>query len=112
MRPRCTVLTGGFDFSGCGDFTPCPPAEQTEMSNSEPNAIVLHGIAFMRGIIQVSIRMEGKGAQGLRRFTNWRSHPTVRVPRLCLSVRICRGMSRNGQRGLTYRILSRLQCGA
>src|ERR1700730_2236109 len=58
MRPRCSVLTGGFDFSGCGDFTSCPPVERAEMSNSEPSAIVLQGIPCMRGIIQVSIRME------------------------------------------------------
>src|ERR1039457_5617073 len=64
MRPRCSILTGGFDFSGCGDCTSCPPFEQTEMSNSEPSAIVLHGIPCMYGlykfswIIQVSIRME------------------------------------------------------
>src|SRR5258706_249327 len=64
MRPRCSILTGGFDFSGCGDCTACPPFEQTEMSNSEPSAIVVQRIACMRGlykfsrIIQVSIRME------------------------------------------------------
>src|SRR5450755_1471599 len=64
MRPRCSILTGGIDFSGCGDCTSCPPFEQTEMSNSEPSAIVLHGIPCMYGlykfswIIQVSIRME------------------------------------------------------
>src|SRR5208283_5433632 len=44
MRPRCSILTGGFDFSGCGDCTSCPPFAQTEMSNSEPSAIVLEGI--------------------------------------------------------------------
>src|SRR5882724_11737750 len=58
MRPRCSILTGGFDFSGCGDFTSCPPVERAAISNSEPNAIVLQGIPCMRGIIQVSIRME------------------------------------------------------
>src|ERR1035438_8564562 len=67
MRPRCSILTGGFDFSGCGDCTSCPPFEQTEMSSSEPSAIVLHGIPCMYGlykfswIIQVSIRMENTG---------------------------------------------------
>src|SRR2546430_3594049 len=40
-RPRCSILTGGFDFSGCGDCTSCPPFEQTEMSNNEPSATVL-----------------------------------------------------------------------
>src|SRR5437879_4739842 len=58
MRPRCSILTGGFDFSGSGDFTSCPPVERIEMSSSEPSAIVLQGIPCMRGIIQVSIRME------------------------------------------------------
>src|SRR5437870_3079942 len=47
MRPRCSILTGGFDFSGCGDCTSCPPFEQAEMSNSEPSAIVLQGIPCM-----------------------------------------------------------------
>src|ERR1017187_7006608 len=50
MRPRCSILTGGFDFSGCGDCTSCPPFEQTEMSNSEPSAIVLQGIPCMCGL--------------------------------------------------------------
>jgi hypothetical protein len=52
-------LTGGFDFSGCGDSTSCPP-EQTEMSDSEPSAIVLQGKRYMCWIIQVSIRVEKK----------------------------------------------------
>src|ERR1022692_913776 len=50
MRPRCSILTGGFDFSGCGDCTSCPPFEQTEMTNSEPSAIVLQGIPCMCGL--------------------------------------------------------------
>src|ERR1019366_2889895 len=58
MRPRCSILTGGFDFSACGDCTSCPPLELAEMSNSEPRAIVLHGIPCMCGLYQVSIRME------------------------------------------------------
>src|SRR6476646_4571488 len=58
MRPRCSILTGGFDFSGCGDCTSCPPFEHTEMSNSEPSAIVLQGIPCICGLYKVSIRME------------------------------------------------------
>src|SRR5437870_9923213 len=50
MRPRRSILTGGFDFSGCGDFTSCPPVERAEMSNSEPSAIVLQGIACIGGL--------------------------------------------------------------
>src|SRR5579862_4489655 len=50
MRPRCSVLTGGFDFSGWGDCTSCPPIERAEMSNSEPSTIVLQGIACIRGL--------------------------------------------------------------
>src|SRR3984893_17276898 len=50
MRPRCSILTGGFDFSGCGDCTSCPPFKQAEMSNSEPSAIVLQGFPCMCGL--------------------------------------------------------------
>src|ERR1700688_610242 len=55
MRPRCSVLvspilTGGFDFSGCGDFMSCPPVERAAMSNSDPSAIVLHGIPCIGGL--------------------------------------------------------------
>src|SRR6266478_4745688 len=50
MRPRCSILTGGLDFSGCGDFTSCPPVERAEMSNSEPSAIVLQGIPCIGGL--------------------------------------------------------------
>src|SRR5580692_5383932 len=55
MRPRCSILTGGFDFSGCGDCTSCPPFEHTEMSNREPSAIVLQGIPCMCGLYKVSM---------------------------------------------------------
>jgi len=47
-------LTGGFDFSGSGDFTSCPPVEQTEMSNSEPSTIVPHGIRCIAGLYKSS----------------------------------------------------------
>jgi len=50
MRPRCSILTGGFDVSGCGDCTSCPPFEQIEMSNSEPSVIVRQGIPCMCGL--------------------------------------------------------------
>src|ERR1700690_1653452 len=50
MRPRCSILTGGFDFSGCGDGTSCPPDEQTEMNNSAPSANVLEGVRCMCGL--------------------------------------------------------------
>jgi len=53
-------LAGDFDFSGCGDCTSCPPVKQAEMSNSEPSAIVLRGIACMCGLY--TIRMEGNGS--------------------------------------------------
>src|SRR5437588_9949918 len=62
MRPRCSIFTGGLDFSGCLDCTSCPPIEQAEMSNSEPSAILLQDILCMRGIIHVSIRMEKNGS--------------------------------------------------
>jgi len=42
--PACSILTGGFDFSGCGDWASCPVFEPAEMSNSEPSAIMLQGI--------------------------------------------------------------------
>src|SRR5450755_836084 len=64
MRPRCSVLTGGFEScfeaSGCGDFTSCPPVERGEMSNSEPSAIVLQGMPCIGGLYISfdSIRME------------------------------------------------------
>jgi hypothetical protein len=32
------------------DFTSCPPIERAEMSNSEPSAIVLQGIACIGGV--------------------------------------------------------------
>src|SRR4030088_2557164 len=61
MRPRCSILTGGFDFSGCGDFTSCPPIERAEMSNSEPSAIVLHGIPCIGGLYT---RFDSNGESG------------------------------------------------
>src|SRR5580692_12247518 len=57
MRPRCSILTGGFDFSGCGDCTSCPPFKQAEMSNSEPSAIVLQGILCMCGLYKFRFDM-------------------------------------------------------
>src|SRR5580693_4354244 len=67
MRPRCSILTGGFDFSVCGDFTSCLPIERTEMSNSEPSAIVLHGIPCIGGLYISSIRLTILRPQGLHR---------------------------------------------
>src|SRR6266550_3876679 len=61
MRPRCSILTGGFDFSGCGDCTSCP-VEQAE-SNSEPSAIVLQGIACTCGLY--NFRFEWISVTGL-----------------------------------------------
>src|SRR5580658_165651 len=55
MRPRCSVLTGGCDFSGFEDCICCPPFEQIEMSSREPSAIVLHDIPCMRGIIHAAL---------------------------------------------------------
>src|SRR5213595_2451626 len=60
MRPRCSILTSGLDFSGCGDCTSCPPFEQ--VSNSEPSAIMLQGIPCMCGLykfrfLDVSLRI-------------------------------------------------------
>src|SRR6266403_1145123 len=64
MRPRCSILTGGFDFSGYGDCTSCPPFKQAEMSSSELSAIVLQGIPCMRGLYTVAIPMEKTGRRG------------------------------------------------
>src|SRR5215472_9169505 len=50
MRPRGSVLTGGFDLSGCGDCTSCPPFEQTEMSHRALSALVLQRILCMWGL--------------------------------------------------------------
>src|ERR1700675_3647608 len=61
MRPRCSILTGGFDVSGCGDFTSCPPVERAEMSNSEPSAIVLHAIPCIGGLY---LRFDSNGEEG------------------------------------------------
>jgi len=60
-------LTGGFDFSGCGDFTSCPPIERAEMSNSEPSAIVPHGILCIGGLY---IGFESKGENGSPKVRN------------------------------------------
>src|SRR3954451_19606362 len=49
MRPRCSIVTGGFDFSGCLDCNSCPPVE-AEMSNSEPSAIVHQCVPCMCGL--------------------------------------------------------------
>src|SRR5260370_8876276 len=63
MRPRCSILTGGFDFSGCGDCTSCPPVERAEMSNSEPSAIVLQGIPCIGGLY-ISLDSNGENGSG------------------------------------------------
>src|SRR6266853_4887035 len=73
MRPRCSVLTGGFDFSGCGDCTSCPPFEPAEMSNSEPSAIVLQGIPCMCGLYKFGVERRKWFAQDSPRFTLSRS---------------------------------------
>src|SRR6266567_6062958 len=80
MRPRCSILTGGFDFSGCGDRTSCPPFEHTEMSNSEPSAIVLQGIPCMCGLYkQFRFEWRKRFAQGSQRFTISRSRMRSRT---------------------------------
>src|SRR6266576_4602461 len=72
MRPRCSILTGGFDFSGCGDCTSCPPFEQSGMSNSEPSAMVLQDIPCMCGLYKFRFEWEKTVLSGLaagdRRF--------------------------------------------
>src|SRR6266567_3971078 len=67
MRPRCSILTGGFDFSGCGDCTSCPPFEHTGMSNNEPSAIVLQGIRCMCGLYKVFDSNGENGSLKIRR---------------------------------------------
>jgi hypothetical protein len=79
MRPRCSILTGGFDFSGCGDCTSCPPIEQAEMSNSEPSAIVLQGIPCMCGLYKFRFEWRKRFAQGSPRFTLSRSRMRSRT---------------------------------
>src|ERR1700686_2116823 len=76
MRPRCSILTGGFDFSGCGDFTSCPPVERAAMSNSDPSAIVLHGIPSIGGLY---IGFDSNGENGSLKVRRQRS------PRFTLS---------------------------
>src|SRR5580658_5158171 len=67
MRPRCSVLTGGFDFSGCGDGTSCPPIARAEMNNSAPSAIVLHGIPRIGELyIKVRVRNGENGSLKVR----------------------------------------------
>src|SRR5258708_24529665 len=75
MRPRCSILTGGFDFSGCRDCTSCPPFAHTETSNSEPSAIVLQDIPCMCGLYnQFRFEWRKRFTQGSPRFTISRSH--------------------------------------
>src|SRR5580698_9711751 len=50
MRPRCSILMRPFDFSGRGDCTSCHTLVETEMSNSEPIAIVLQDIRCIWGL--------------------------------------------------------------
>src|SRR5580698_499086 len=69
MSPGCSTLTGGFDFSGCGDCTSCPPIERAEMSNREPRAIVLNDIACIGGLYRSS---ESNGENGSLRVQRWR----------------------------------------
>src|ERR1022692_3495483 len=84
-RPRCSVLTGGFDFSGSGDFTCCPPIKWAETSNSEPSAIVLHGMPCIGGLY-ISFDLNGEKRvrssifdQGSPRFTLSRSRMRSRT---------------------------------
>src|ERR1700674_2942402 len=79
MRPRCSILTGGFDSSGCGDFTSCPPVERAEMSNSDPSAIVLQGIPCMCGLYKFRFEWRKGFAQGSPRFTLSRSRMRSRA---------------------------------
>src|SRR5579872_2930090 len=50
MRPRGSLVTGGFDVSGCGDSTCCPPFKQADVSNNEPSTIALQRIPCMCGL--------------------------------------------------------------
>src|SRR5208337_4726025 len=63
MRPRCSILTGVFDFSGCGDCTSCPPFEPAEMSSSEPSAIVLQAIPCIGGLYMFRFEWRKRFAQ-------------------------------------------------
>src|SRR5690349_2981634 len=71
MRPRCSILAGGCDFSGCGDCTTCPPFAQIEMSNNEPSVMVCHGSLCIGGLY-----MDSNGASGSRKA---RGHWAVKV---------------------------------
>src|ERR1700724_2128898 len=79
MRPRCSVLTGGFEFSGCGDFTSCPPVERAEMSNSDPSAIVLQAIPCMGGLYKFRFEWRKRFAQGSPRLSLSRSRMRSRT---------------------------------
>src|SRR5579859_1020673 len=72
MRPRCSVFTGAFDFSPCGDCKSLPPIERPEISNSDPSAIVLHGIPCIGGLYITSISRN-------------RPHKSRRLPHPCLA---------------------------
>src|SRR5882762_9665339 len=87
MRPRCSILTGGFDFSGCGDCTSCPPFEQTGMSNKEPSAIVLQGIRCMCGLY----KFQGCPAQSTCNEVRYSYAHRAKVhPRTCCSADLFR----------------------
>src|SRR6185436_6147136 len=74
------ILSAGFDFSGCGDFTSCPPVEPAGMSNSEPSAIVLHGIPCIGGLYtSFDSKREGRSLQGSPQCTRT-SQPRDTVP--------------------------------
>src|SRR4249919_1297050 len=71
MRPRCSVLAGGFGSSDWGDGTCCPSSELAEISNSEPSAIVLQGMDCMRGVYKFRYEWKYKGvvdSQGSRLY--------------------------------------------
>src|SRR5579884_87278 len=67
MRPRCSDLTAGFEFSASGDCISCPPVEQTGMSSSEPSAIVLHGIPRICGLYRFRFGREKAGSDASSR---------------------------------------------
>src|SRR3954451_1708411 len=65
MRPRCSILTGCFDFSGCGDCTSCPPCKQAEPRNSEASANVLQGVPCMVDYTSFDLEWSRRFAQGV-----------------------------------------------
>ena len=75
MRPRCSTLAGGFDFSGSGDCTFCPPVQLAEMSNSDASAIVLQGIACIGGLY---ISFNSNGEDGSFKFEQFASRQSRR----------------------------------